>query len=207
LTNDRLDVYDSSSVSNDPDANLDELIRVRREEQIASAKVVGVTDVRFLGYPDGVLQPTLDLRRDITRIIRELRPEVVATSDPTLMFTPESNYVNHPDHRAAAEAAIYATFPSAETRPIFRELLAEGLEPHRVSKLYLNFTVQPNYHVEISEVWERKTAALRCHVSQRIGDDVIEMIHEWSKRAGEDNGGGLVESFRVVTLNEDVSQD
>lgn len=196
-------VTDNHSGSNAPDANLDALVQTRREEQTASAAVVGVTDVRFLGYPDGTLQPTLDLRRDITRIIRELRPQIVAAMDPTTIFSPENTYINHPDHRAAAEAATYATFPSAETRPIFPELLAEGLEPHKVSKLYLNFSPQSNYVVDITDVWERKAAALRCHVSQGINDEVINMVREWSVEGGKQNGGGMAENFRVLTLNED----
>lgn len=196
-------VTDNSSGSNDPDADIAGLVQVRQDEQMAAARVVGVTDVRFLGYPDGTLQPTLDLRRDITRIIREVRPQVVATTDPTMFFGFENGYINHPDHRAAAEAATYATFPSAETRPIFPELLDEGLEPHKVSKLYLQFSPQVNLHVDITEVWERKAEALLCHVSQRINDETIKMVREWSEKGGKEVGMGLIESFRVMTLHED----
>ena len=131
-------VTDNSSGSNDPETNLAELSQTRHDEQVAAAKVVGVEDVRFLNYRDGVLQPTVDLRRDLTRVIRQVRPQIVVTMDPTIMFAMSNNYINHPDHRAAAEAAVHAVFPSAETRPIFPELLDEGLEPHRVKKLYLH---------------------------------------------------------------------
>lgn len=93
-------------------------------------RILGVQDVRFLGYPDGILQPTLELRRDLTRIIREIKPDRVIIQDPTMFFA-GNYYINHPDHRAAGEAAAYAVFPSAGTRPIFPELLAEGLEPFR----------------------------------------------------------------------------
>ena len=195
-------VTDNSSGSNEPGADLAALVQTRREEQLASAKVVGVTDVRFLGYRDGTLQPTLELRRDITRIIRELRPQVVVTTDPTMVFAMENGYINHPDHRAAAEAATYATFPSAETRPIFPELLDEGLEPHKVSKLYLQFSAQNNLHVDITDYWERKAEALLCHVSQRITDDTINMVRKWSEAGGKEHGLGLIESFRVMTLHE-----
>jgi LmbE family N-acetylglucosaminyl deacetylase len=195
-------VTDNSSGSNEPGADIAALVQTRREEQLASAAVVGVTDVRFLGYRDGMLQPTLELRRDITRIIRELRPQVVATTDPTMVFSQENGYINHPDHRAAAEAATYATFPSAETRPIFPELLDEGLEPHKVSKLYLQFAQQANLHVDITEYWDRKAEALLCHVSQRITDETINMVRKWSEEGGKEHGMGLIESFRVMTLHE-----
>lgn len=192
-------VTDNSSGSNHADADLSELVKTRQQEQTASARVVGVTDVRFLGYRDGVLQHTLELRRDITRIIRELRPQVVATMDPTMIFAPSNDYINHPDHRAAAEAAVYATFPSAETRPIFPELLAEGLEPHKVQKLYLNFSLESNLIVDISEVWERKVEALLCHPSQ-INEEAIPFISEFSEEIGKQIGVKYAEAFRVMTL-------
>lgn len=162
-------VTDGAAGSNDPNVKREDLIRIRREEQIAAAAVVGVHDVRFLGYPDGTLQHTLELRRDLTRLIRELRPYRVLCFDPTVVFVgvPEfGDYINHPDHRAAAEGAIYAVFPSAETRPIFPELLDEGLEPHHVTEVYMMLTTQtPNEHV----VRRRRSNASwrRCAVTHR----------------------------------------
>ena len=123
--------------SNDPNQDLDELVRVRQAEQTAACAVLGVQEVLFLGYPDGTLEPTLDLRRALTRIIRRLKPDRVVCGDPSVMFY-GNDYINHPDHRAAAEAALYAVFPSAPTRPIFPELLAEGLDPHQVKEVYLS---------------------------------------------------------------------
>ncbi len=193
-------VTDNSSGSNDPHMLRTELSRIREEEQIAAANVLGVAEVRFLNYPDGVLQPTLELRRDLTRVIRQVRPQVVVTLDPSLMFTPNNDYINHPDHRAAAEAAIYAVFPSSETRPIFPELLDEGLEPHRVQKVYLNLSMQPTLYVDVSSTWQRKVEALLCHKSQ-VGEDVADMIREWDTRQGEAAGVELAESFRVITIN------
>src|SRR6478752_2765403 len=102
-----------------------------------SSAVLGVQEVIFLGYADGTLQPTIELRRELTRIIRRLKPDRVITGDPTAVFY-GTEYINHPDHRAAAEAAIYAVFPSAVTRPIFPELLAEGYEPHQVREVYIS---------------------------------------------------------------------
>lgn len=195
-------VTDNSSGSNDPETNLAELSQTRHDEQVAAAKVVGVEDVRFLNYRDGVLQPTVDLRRDLTRVIRQVRPQIVVTMDPTIMFAMSNNYINHPDHRAAAEAAVHAVFPSAETRPIFPELLDEGLEPHRVKKLYLHFTEQPTLYVDVTSTWQRKIEALLCHKSQ-VGEDVADFIREWNAQAGEAIGVELAEAFRVITVNPD----
>jgi LmbE family N-acetylglucosaminyl deacetylase len=193
-------VTDNSSGSNDPAMPRDTLIETRQREQRASAAAVGVHDVRFLGYPDGVLQPTLELRRELTRIIRELRPQVVMMMDPTTIISLENTYINHPDHRAAGEAALYATFPSAESRPIFPELLEEGLEPHKVAYAYMNFSLQPNLVVDIASTFEQKLAALRCHASQ-VDEEALNFVREYSARAGAEYGLQYAESFRVLTLN------
>lgn len=193
-------VTDSSSGSNEPNADLEELIETRQQEQIAAAKMLGVHDVRFLNYPDGTLQPTLELRRDLTRIIREIRPNVVMTLDPRTIIVETNNYINHPDHRAVGEAALYATFPSAETRPIFPELLAEGLEPHKVNRLFLTLSMQRNTAVDITTTIDRKIASLGQHKSQ-VGEDALEMVRKWSKEGGERNGFGYAEEFQVITLN------
>jgi LmbE family N-acetylglucosaminyl deacetylase len=194
-------VTDGAAGSNDPNANLEDLIRTRREEQIAAARVVGVDDVRFLGYADGTLQPTLDLRRDLTRLIREVRPDRVVCFDPTQVFvhvTGFGDYINHPDHRAAAEAAIYAVFPSAETRPIFPELLEEGLEPYHVPEVYLMLTSrEANEYIDISATQERKIEALRCHASQ-LGEQILDMVRKWDAETGKAAGYLYAEPFWVM---------
>lgn len=194
-------VTDNGSGSNDPAMTRAELIEIRRQEQLASAAVVGVSDVRFLNYLDGMLVNTLELRRDITRIIRELRPQVVVLMDPTMVITPDGTYINHPDHRATAEAALYAVFPSAGTRPIFPELLEEGFEPHNVNKAYLYFTMQPNLFVDTSAYFERKLEALRCHVSQIKPDDDLAFVRKWDGELGQAHGFTYAESFRVLNLS------
>jgi LmbE family N-acetylglucosaminyl deacetylase len=194
-------VTDNSAGSNSPDTNRLELIETRRQEQIAAAATVGVSDVRFLNYPDGTLQPTIELRRELTRLVREVRPQVVVILDPTTILVEEFNYVNHPDHRAAGEAAMYAVFPSAGTRPIFPELLAEGYEPHNVSKLYLMLTTQPNLHIDITTTIEHKLDSLRCHASQ-IDEEAITMVRQWNAEAGGAVGFGYAESFRVIHLDK-----
>jgi len=103
-----------------------------------------VKDVVFLGYQDGEVEPTIALRRDLTRVIRRVKPHVVVCGDPTMRWY-GSNYLNHPDHRAVASAALDAVFPSSETRVIFQELLAEGLEPHKVKELFISGALH-RYH-------------------------------------------------------------
>ncbi|MEI7768690.1 MAG: PIG-L deacetylase family protein [Chloroflexales bacterium] len=191
-------VTDGSAGTNEPGADLAALARTRRDEQIAAAAAVGVRDVRFLGHRDGTLQPTIELRRELTALIRQVRPQRVICQDPTLIFA-GSGYINHPDHRAAGEAALYAVFPSAETRPIFPELLDEGLEPHKVHELYLTFSPQPDTFFDISSVIDRKIESLLCHRSQ-VGPEVGEMVRGWDAETGKRDGYAYAESFRVMRL-------
>ncbi|ABY35821.1 MAG TPA: PIG-L family deacetylase [Chloroflexus aurantiacus] len=191
-------VTDGSAGSNEPGANLATLVARRQEEQRAAAAVLGVHDVRFLGYRDGILQPTLDLRRELTRLIREVRPFRVLCQDPTLVFA-GNTYINHPDHRAAGEAALYAVFPSAETRPIFPELLAEGYEPHKVRELYLMFPSAPDLYLDISDRIEQKIESLLCHRSQ-LGPEVADWVRTWDAENGTKIGVAYAETFRVIRL-------
>lgn len=185
--------------SNDPNQDLDELVRIREAEQTAACAVLGVRETLFLGYPDGTLEPTLDLRRALTRIIRRLKPDRVVCGDPSVLFYGD-DYINHPDHRAAAEAALYAVFPSAPTRPIFPELLAEGLEPHQVRELYLSSdAAHVNTTVDISSTIERKIEALRCHRSQVDPGDG-QWIRDWAAETGKAAGLPYAEAFRVIKL-------
>ena len=190
---------DGGSGSNEPDSVRADLVKLRVQEQLAAAKVLGVSDVRFLGHPDGTLQPTLELRRELTRLIRELKPQVVMTTDPTTIIPPQNFYINHPDHRATSEATMYAVFPSAGTRPIFPELLEEGLEPHNVDYFYLGFSMEPTLHVDVTAQWERKCKALLCHKSQ-VGEEVVGFIEGFSNEMGKPIGAEHGEAFRVVTL-------
>lgn len=191
-------VTNGAAGSNDPQQDLAELVRIREHEQRCAAQVLGVKEVLFLGYADGTLQPTIELRRELTRIIRQLRPDRVVCSDPTAVLYGDE-YINHPDHRAAAEAALYAVFPSAVTRPIFPELLAEGYEPHQVKEVYISGSSQPNRYVDISQTLERKIEALRCHKSQVDPGDG-QWIREWAAEIGKAAGLAYAEAYRVMTL-------
>jgi LmbE family N-acetylglucosaminyl deacetylase len=194
-------VTNGAAGSNDPNQNLDELVRMREQEQRAAAREVGVKEVFFLGYADGTLEPTIALRRDLTRLIRSLKPDRVVCGDPTAILYGD-DYINHPDHRAAAEAAVYAVFPSAETRPIFPELLDEGLEPHKVRELYISGSTQPTVYVDISSTLDQKIEALRCHKSQVDPGDG-KWIRDWAAETGKQGNVPYAEAFRVMRLVRD----
>lgn len=199
-------VTDGGAGSNDPNISRPELVERRRQEQLAAANVVGVEDVRFLGYKDGELQATLELRRELTRLLRALKPYRVVLQDPTSVLVGDG-YINHPDHRATGEAALYAVFPSSETRPIFSELLAEGYEPHKVSEVYLTLTMHPTHYVDISATIDKKLAALACHVSQiGAGEDAekgaLNFVREWDIETGKPVNVAYAEAFRVMKFDQ-----
>jgi len=183
-----------------------ELAHIRQAEQKAANDILGITEIVFLGYPDGELVHTLELRKELTRIIRQYRPDVVLTGDPTRRFY-DTDYINHPDHRAAADAACDAVFPSAGTRLIFSDLLKEGLEPHNVKRLFLWGTVERNTWVDISETLDTKIAALKQHTSQ-LGDwDPSKMIREWAADTGKEKDLEYAEAFKVMILVEEKEKE
>jgi len=147
----------------------DELCSIRQMEQRSAAKVLGVEDIRFLNYPDGYLTPDINLRRDITRVIRIVRPDVLVTCDPQTLFTANGG-LNHPDHRAAGQATLDAVFPAARDHLNFIELWKdEKLEPHIVREVWVCGTLQPDIILDVTETWELKIQALFEHRSQ-IGE-------------------------------------
>ena len=179
----------------------DQMGPLRQEEQRAAAAAVGVTDVRFLGHPDGRLEPTLDLRRDIARVIRQVRPQRVLTSSP------ERNWdriaASHPDHMAAGEATLRAVYPDARNPFAFPELLAdEGLAAWTVSEVWVNASPRADHAVDVTDVVELKFAALKSHVSQ-VGhvEELEKFVTEWMRLTAERFGlpeGRLAEAFHVV---------
>lgn len=173
---------------------------IRRAEQRAAAKVLGVEDVRFLGYHDGRLELTLDLRRDISRVIRQVRPQRV------LIQSPERNWArihaSHPDHLTAGEAALRAIYPDARNPFAFPELLDdEGLEPWEVAEVWVMSAPSPNRHVDVTDTFDRKIAALRAHVSQTAHmDDLDAWLRDRLAHIAQDAGfpaGRLAEAFAV----------
>jgi LmbE family N-acetylglucosaminyl deacetylase len=178
-----------------------EIAPMRRKEQTAAAACVGVHDLRFLGYPDGRVEPTLALRKDLARVIRQVRPERV------LCPTPERNYArmppSHPDHRAVGSAALDAVYPDARNPFAFPELRTEeGLDAWTVREVWLGGGPAANHYVDVTETFDRKVAALRAHESQTGHMDKLEeFLRGWLSRAAAQAGlpeGHLAESFQVI---------
>ena len=168
--------------SSDPSVNPFELARTRRGEQINAAHALGARDVTFLSYNDGVLRNTLELRRDIVREIRRLRPDAVVCQDPTQRWG-GTGYLNHPDHRAAGDACLDAVYPSARDPHVFPELLLEGWQPHKVREVFMSTQSNADVWVDVTGGMDRKLAALREHVSQTSErwDQVEERVRERSR--------------------------
>lgn len=189
--------------TNDPDLTREQLATIRRQEQRDACRVLGVEEVVFLGYGDGILQPTLELRRDLVREIRRHKPEVVICGDPTAFFYGDE-YINHPDHRAAAQAALEAVFPAASMPLVFPELADDGLSPHKVKRVFMWGATEPNLWVDITETLERKIEALRQHKSQ-LGDwDPTEMLTRWAHENAEGREMEYAETFRRMILVRDA---
>ena len=137
-----------------------ELARLRETEQLAANNTLGIQQTVFLHYPDGELEPSLALRKDLTRVIRQYKPDVVLAGNPEAWFY-GNEYVNHPDHRAAAQAACEAVFPSAGTRLVFTDLLEAGYEPHNVKRLYIHGSEKSDTRIDISETIDIKSKRCR----------------------------------------------
>ena len=184
-----------------PDMTRARLARLREEEQRAACQVLGINDVVFLDYEDGVLTPTIGMRRELTRLIRRHRPDAVVCGDPTMRFY-GNRYMNHPDHRVAADVTLDAVFPSAETRFIFPELLAEGLEPHHVREVWLHGASRSDTLVDIAGTLPLKIRALREHRSQ-LGDwDPTAMLTSWAREQGKRKRLRAAEAFRRMVLDD-----
>jgi LmbE family N-acetylglucosaminyl deacetylase len=176
-----------------------ELAKLREAEQLSANAVLGVAETIYLHYPDGTLQPSLILRRDLTRLIRKYKPVVVMTGDPTVRFYGDE-YMNHPDHRVAADACCDAVFPSAGTRLIFPELLVEGFEPHDVSYVYMHGSEKNNLYIDISDTLELKIKALQQHSSQISESDARQTATDWAIESGKQGGFKYAEGYHVMVL-------
>ncbi len=175
---------------------------IREAESREAARVAGVEHVAFLREPDGLLEANLALRKKLVREIRRFRPEVVICGDPTVLFT-ASDYINHPDHRAAALAAIDAVFPAAGQPNLFEELEQEGLKAHKVRKVYVNSWFHVDTYVSIDETIEVKINALRAHKSQMGDWDPADRIREWAGEHAKGKEMKYAEAYRVITLVDD----
>jgi LmbE family N-acetylglucosaminyl deacetylase len=178
----------------------DEMAALRREEQVAAAAIVGVEAVHFLGYPDGLVAATFELRRDIARVVRTVRPDRVVAQSPERNW--HRIYASHPDHLAVGEATACAVYPDARNPFAFPELLDEDLEPHIVAELWLMATARPDRVVDVTPAFEAKLAALRSHRSQ-VGDGahLEQLLRSWMSGTALAAGladDRLAEAFVVV---------
>jgi LmbE family N-acetylglucosaminyl deacetylase len=167
-----------------------EMARIRRREQTAAAELVGVKDLVFLGRPDGRVVADLDLRCDLSRVIRQVRPQVVLCQSAQRNYG--RIYASHPDHLAAGEAAISAVYPDSRNPFAFTELLdVEGLAPWSVVETWVAGHADTNHAVDITEHVDVKMAALRAHESQhRDPDGMEERVRTWNRMQGEAAGFG-----------------
>ena len=193
---------DGDAGGSDESISRAEMARIRRGEQAAAAAAVGVTELHWLAHPDGRLTAGLDLRRDITRVIRQVRPQRV------LIQSPERNYIrifaSHPDHLAAGEAGLCAVYPDSRNPFAHPELLEqERLEPWTVREVWIMAHPDSDTAVDITDVFDRKVAALRCHQSQIAQHDDLEgMLRTWAGANAAQRGlatGRLAEVFKVIS--------
>jgi LmbE family N-acetylglucosaminyl deacetylase len=194
-------VTDGDAGGSDRSISRANMAALRREEQRSAAAEVGVTQVAFLGYPDGRLMPSIELRRDISRQIRLVRPQRLLCQSPERIW--DRLGASHPDHLAAGEASVASVYPDARNPFAHPELLEEGLEPFSVSEMWMMASPNPNRAVDITDTFERKVAALRCHRSQvGEGEWLDERIRTWTSAGARLAGlpeGRLAETFQVVT--------
>jgi LmbE family N-acetylglucosaminyl deacetylase len=196
-------VTDGDAGGFDPTVPRSEIPGIRRAEQTAAAGEVGVTDLIFLGYPDGRVEATLALRRDLSRVIRQVRPERVVSPSPERVW--ERVFASHPDHLAVGEAALCAVYPDARNPFAFPELAQSGLEPHMVREVWMMASPRSDTFVDVTATFDKKVAALRSHVSQETDRDgqLADRLRGWlslnAKRAGWTDGSLAEAFFRLET--------
>ena len=178
-----------------------QLTATREAEQRAAADLLGVSEIVHLGYPDGYLTPSLDLRRDIVRQIRRFRPDVVIAQNPARRQD-GNPFVGHPDHLATGEATLAAIYPAARDRLNFPELLEEGLEPWKVRQVLVTGVERPNLFLDVSATFELGLQAIFAHVSQ-IADRVAveERMRDRTAEIGEPVGLPLANAFLSIVID------
>ncbi len=179
------------------DMTSSDLCARRHDEQRAAADVIGAQAVHFMDLEDGYLIPSLDLRREVVRVIRREKPDILVTCDPQNLFALYG--LNHPDHRAAGQIVLDAVFPAAGNKAFFPELLDEGLEPHMPKEVWCSLTSQPNVTMDVTDMWHTKLQAILKHKTQ-VQDPKALMERMKSRRAEDstDENPRYEEKFRVV---------
>jgi len=196
-------VTDGRQGGEDPKQKDSDLVAIRQREQRAAAKVLGIKRVEFLGYKDGHLSPDLKLRRDIVRMIRKYKPELVITHVPgRVLDAPMGG--SHPDHIAVGEATMAAVYPDSRNPRAFRGLLKEGYAPHIVNEVWIPFLMMGDHFVDISKTLDLKLAALKKHKSQVSKPGMEWDVDKWIRKRHRDIGkkGGFryAESFKRIKV-------
>jgi len=191
---------DGSKGSDDPTMTPTRLIETRQTEQRHALDIIGGKSITFLDYPDGELEVTMQLKKDIVKSIRHIKPDVVITMDPTMIYSSKNGIINHPDHRAAGQAVLDAVFPLARDRLTFPELLTAGYEPHKVATtLLINFDTS-NFSVDITDTFQVKMDAMKAHISQFGELEESTWLRDMALRQGQRAGYDLAESFVRIDI-------
>ncbi|MEE2687702.1 MAG: PIG-L deacetylase family protein [Chloroflexota bacterium] len=191
---------DGSKGTDDARLTSEELVSIRKKEQLDAGQVLGLHKVVFLDYEDSMLEPTLNLRRDIVRQIRFYKPDILICLSP-LRRLDGSSYFGHPDHLASGEAALSAVFPLSRDRLTYPELLEEGLEPHKVSEVWIMGHDDDDKFVDVTDYIDVAVSALKSHSSQTTGEDVGQQLIDWRSRTGEKVGFAYAESFKRFLMD------
>lgn len=190
---------DGSKGSDDPKLTEAKLINLRRKEQKDAAKIIGLKEVFFLNHHDTELIADLKLKKEIVRFIRKLKPDILVTLDPTVVFSRTRGIINHTDHRAVGLAALDAVFPLARDRLTFKELEKEGLKPHKVPVVYLTSFEDPGEIIDITDTIDLKLKALLAHKTQ-VTKQALHWVKEGAKKIGAKKGFKYGEGFIKLTL-------
>jgi len=194
-------ITDGSKGSDDPKVSSTELIKIREDEQRNAVKAVGGKSVTFLGYPDGELEITLGLKKDLVKVIRTIKPDVVITMDPSVLYSVERGFINHPDHRAAGQATLDSVFPLARDHMVFPELFADGYLPHKTPTILLTNFETNSFVVDITDTFDNKIAALKAHTSQ-VGN--IDEVKGWMSEIAETIGKPLGYKYAEAFVRIDI---
>jgi len=186
------------------DANLtsEELTQIRRREQTAALKLIGGQEATFLDYPDSGLEITMDLKKDIVMEIRRLKPDVVVTMDPSVLYSQTRGFINHPDHRAAGQATLDAVFPLSRDHLTFPELYKNGLKPHKVKTILLTNFDRQNYYVDVTETLDLKWQAIKAHISQvKDFEQIQQNFMKFAELSGKKAGYKYAEGFMRLDVS------
>lgn len=193
---------DGSKGSSDREMTQKELAKIRHKEQVNAGKELGLKDVVFLDYEDSMLQPTLELRKDIAREIRRYKPDVLICQYP--MRTLDGFWgVGHPDHMAAGEAALQAVFPTARDHMTFPDLLENGFEPHKVAEVWIMGHPEPDHYVDVTDHMDTSVKSLMQHASQVEGWDearALEVLSRWRRERAIGKGMEFAEAFKKIAF-------